>query len=96
MYTMILCHVHEFSSTEAGLPSELVFGEQGSSRTEGSDGGDPDHRSTVQRQRAYGCGYNRQQHIIQVAQPSQRDRAAVRVSCGPNNNIVFRIQRTLP
>jgi len=33
--------------------------------------------------------------IKQVAQLSQRERAAVWVSCGPNINIVFRIQRTL-
>jgi len=32
---------------------------------------------------------------LQVPQLSQRDRAAVWVSCGPNTNIVFRIQRTL-
>ena len=32
---------------------------------------------------------------IQVAQLLQRDCAAVWVSCGPNINIVFRIQRTL-
>ena len=31
----------------------------------------------------------------QVAQLSQRDRAAVWVSCGANINVVFRIQRTL-
>ena len=33
--------------------------------------------------------------VIQVAQLSQRDRAAVWVSCGANINVVFRIQRTL-
>ena len=33
--------------------------------------------------------------IKQVAQLSQRDRVAVWVSCRPNFNIVFRIQRTL-
>ena len=32
---------------------------------------------------------------IQVAQLSQRDRAAVWLSCGPNVNIIFCIQRTL-
>ena len=31
----------------------------------------------------------------QVAQLSQRDRAAAWVSCGANINVVFRIQRTL-
>ena len=31
----------------------------------------------------------------QVAQLSQRDRAAVWVGCGANINVVFRIQRTL-
>ena len=33
--------------------------------------------------------------LKQVAQLSQRDRAAVWVSCGANINVVFRIQRTL-
>ena len=33
--------------------------------------------------------------LEQVAQLSQRDRAAVWVSCGANINVVFRIQRTL-
>jgi len=32
---------------------------------------------------------------IQAAQLSQRDRAAVWVSCGANINVVFRIQRIL-
>jgi len=32
---------------------------------------------------------------LQVAQLSQRNRAAVYVSCGANITVVFRIQRTL-
>ena len=36
---------------------------------------------------------SRRCNCIQVAQLSQRDRAAVWVSCGANINVVFRIQR---
>ena len=41
------------------------------------------------------CTVTVEQNLQQVAQLSQRDRAAVWVSCGADINVVFRIQRTL-